>query len=152
MRHDLPDGDLAQVVERALDLLIQDRMKRRFGVGRKAKAHRSRARKPKPGSRHIPNAVRREVVARDDLRCTFISSEGVRCNERGLLQLHHEDPFSRGGPATTSNIRVMCASHNQLLAERDFGRGFMRRRVKQAQRARASDASWSWNSCIERDP
>ena len=42
MRHELPDGDLAQVVERALDLLIQERMKRRFGVGRKAKAHSSR--------------------------------------------------------------------------------------------------------------
>ena len=110
MRHDLPDGDLAQIVERALDLLIQDRMKRRFGVGRKAKARRSqKQRKPKAGSRHIPNAVRRDVVARDGLRCTFVSSEGVRCNERGLLQLHHEHPFGRGGPATTSNIRVMCA-------------------------------------------
>ena len=43
MRHELPEGDLAQVVERALDLLIQDRMKRRFGVGRKAKAHSSRS-------------------------------------------------------------------------------------------------------------
>jgi hypothetical protein len=45
MRHELPDGDLAQLVERALDLLIEDRMKRRFGVGRKAKstAHRRSA-------------------------------------------------------------------------------------------------------------
>ena len=43
MRHELPDGDLAQVVERALDLLIQERMKRRFGVGRKARTSHGRA-------------------------------------------------------------------------------------------------------------
>ena len=141
MRHELPDGDLAQIVERALDLLIRERMKRRFGVGRKANTHRSgKKREPKPGSRHIPNAVRREVVARDGLRCSFVSAEGVRCNERGLLELHHEQPYGRGGPATTSNIHVMCRSHNQLLAERDYGRRFIQQRVQEAQLARASVA------------
>jgi len=43
------------------------------------------------------------------------------------------------------------AAHNQLLAERDFGRGFVRSRVKHAQRARTFETSWSWNLCIERD-
>src|SRR5262249_18312068 len=46
MRHELPDGDLAQIVERALDTLIADRMKRRFGVGRKPRARRQAAKKP----------------------------------------------------------------------------------------------------------
>lgn len=36
MRHELPDGDLAQIVDKALDLLIADRLKRRFGVGPEA--------------------------------------------------------------------------------------------------------------------
>ena len=93
-------------LERALDLLIAERMKRRFGIGRKPRAA---ARKPpKDGSRHIPHAVQRTVVARDQLQCTFVSSEGKRCSERGWLQLHHEKPFGRGGPATDDNIRVLC--------------------------------------------
>jgi hypothetical protein len=34
LRHELPDGNVADVVERALDLLIAERMKRRFGSAR----------------------------------------------------------------------------------------------------------------------
>ena len=137
MRHELPGGDLAQILERALDLLLQERMKRRFGVGCKARARRSpkQERSPKPGSRHIPHAVRRQVLARDGARCSFIGPDGLRCTERGLLELHHEQPFGRGGPATTANIRVLCRSHNQLLAEQDYGRAFIQRHVQHAQRS-----------------
>jgi hypothetical protein len=140
MRHELPDGDVAQIVERALDLLIEDRMKRRFGVGRKPKVRRSqKQQEPKPGSRHIPNAVRRDVVSRDGVRCSFVSPEGLRCQERGMLELHHQQPFGRGGPASTPNIQVVCRAHNELLAERDYGRNFIQRRIDQAQQ-RAVDA------------
>jgi 5-methylcytosine-specific restriction endonuclease McrA len=135
MRHELPDGDLAQVVERALDLLIQERMKRRFGVGRKARTSDWK-RTPKENSRHIPSAVRREVLARDGVRCTFVSSEGHRCAERGMLEFHHEEAFARGGPPTTSNIRMLCRKHNQWLAERDFGRRYIQERIEEAQHTR----------------
>jgi len=132
MRHELPDGDLALVVERALDLLIAERMKRRFGIGRRPRAAAQKL--PKDGSRHIPHAVQRTVVARDQLQCTFVSSEGKRCSERGWLQLHHDKPFGRGGPATDDNIRVLCGAHNRLLAERDYGRDYVRRRIEHARR------------------
>ena len=131
MRHELPDGDLAQVVERALDLLIAERMKRRFGIGRKPRVAKQA---PKTGSRHIPHAVSRKVVARDHLQCTFVSPDGRRCSERGWLELHHETPFGRGGPATDDNIRVLCKAHNLLLAERDYGPDFIQQRIEQARR------------------
>jgi hypothetical protein len=42
---------------------------------------------PTPGTRsntrHIPNEVRRQVLARDGRRCTFVSELGRRCEERG---------------------------------------------------------------------
>jgi hypothetical protein len=72
------------------------------------------------------------VLARDGVRCSYVSAEGKRCEQRGLLQLHHEHPFGRGGPATVSNIHVMCRAHNQLLAERDYGRAFMQQRIERA--------------------
>ena len=121
MRHELPRGDIAQVLERALDLLIEDRMKRRFGQTRKARRTRSSA-PAKLASRHIPNEVKRQVLERDGERCTYVSREGKRCEERAWLELHHEEPYAHGGSATLDNIRMLCAPHNRLLAERDFGR------------------------------
>lgn len=76
-------------------------------------------------SRHIPNAVKREVVARDGERCSFVAPDGRRCHERGRLEFHHDRPFACGGAATVENIRLLCRSHNALMAERDFGRAFM---------------------------
>jgi len=74
-------------------------------------------------------------LARDGARCTYESPDGKRCEQRGRLELHHEQPFGRGGPATVENIRVLCSSHNQLLAERDYGRGFMRARIERPGRS-----------------
>lgn len=133
MRHELPDGDVAQVLERALDLLIADRMKKRFGQTAEPRRARKAA-EPKPGSRHVPNEVRRAAFARDEGRCTFVSADGKRCEQRGWLELHHEDPFARGGPATLENIRLMCRPHNRLLAERDYGRAFVQQRIEHARR------------------
>jgi hypothetical protein len=135
LRHELPAGDLADVVERALDLLIAERMKRRFGLGREPRAAKSQAR-ARAESRHIPTEVRRQVLQRDGARCTFVSTDGKRCDERGGLELHHEQPFAKGGPATLANIRVLCRAHNQLLAERDYGRTFMHERVARERSAR----------------
>jgi hypothetical protein len=72
------------------------------------------------------------VLQRDGARCTFVSRDGKRCEQTGWLQLHHEDPFARGGAATQNNIRLLCAPHNRLLAERDFGRGFVQQRIERA--------------------
>ena len=136
MRHELPDGDLARVLERALDLLIAERMKRRFGTTDRPRARRAEP-APKADNRHIPHAVRREVLERDGARCSYVSSDGKRCDQRGFLELHHEEPFGRGGAATVGNIRVVCRSHNQLFAERDYGSGFMRQRMERPRTERS---------------
>ena len=135
MRHELPNGDVTQVLERALDLLIADRMKKRFGQTSKPRTARAAAAR-KADSRYIPSEVRRQVFERDGARCSYVSPDGKRREQRGWLELHHEDPFARGGPATTDNIRILCAPHNRLLAERDFGRAFVQRRIALARGAR----------------
>jgi hypothetical protein len=123
MRHQVPDGDLCTIVERAADLLIEQQMKRRFAQIEKP---RSAAARDEPArSRYIPRAVVREVYARDSGQCTFVSPEGRRCEARGHLELHHEDPFARGGGPTVENLKLACRTHNALLAERDFGRAYI---------------------------
>ncbi len=132
MRHQLPSGDLAALCERALDVLIAERMKERFAVVAKPRHVTRTARDT--NTRHIPHAVRRSVLARDGQRCTYVAEDGTRCTEGGLLEFHHDYPHGRGGPATLGNIRMLCRAHNRLLAERDYGRTFIRNRVNDAQR------------------
>jgi hypothetical protein len=134
MRHAQPDGDLARIIERGLDLLIEQQLKRRFGVT--TKPRKAKAATPSRRTRHIPNAVRRAVLERDSLRCTFVSKDGKRCEERGWLELEHEKTFASGGEHSEGNVRMMCWAHNQLLAERVFGTLFMQ------QRRGASSGEW----------
>jgi hypothetical protein len=78
-------------------------------------------------SRHIPAAVRDTVFARDGGRCTFVGEHGVPCKSRHNLHVDHIEPFARGGPPTAGNLRLLCAAHNQLEAERVYGSEWMRR-------------------------
>ena len=126
LRHQVPDGDLAVILERAVDLLIDKTMRQRFAQTRAPKK-RSRPSTRRTRSRYIPRAVVRAVHARDGGRCAFVSADGKRCCERGFLELHHHDvPYARGGQASVENIRLLCRAHNALFAERDYGRPFMR--------------------------
>jgi hypothetical protein len=71
------------------------------------------------------------VAERDEHRCTFTSSEGRRCSARAFLQLHHEEAWARGGPDTADNLRLLCAQHNRLLAEQDFGAAKILKAIEQ---------------------
>lgn len=89
LRHTLPSGDLASIVERALDVLIEQTLARRFGVKKSmasdAAARRRVTRSERHGagpasvhvaaehSRHIPSHVRQAVFERDDARCALIT-------------------------------------------------------------------------------
>jgi len=100
-----------------------------------------RARGPRLLSRYVPRAVLREVYARDGGQCAFVSADWQRCAARGLLEVHHHDtPYALGGAATVDNLRLMCRTHNALHAERDFGRDFMLRKLRQVRAERDSVA------------
>jgi hypothetical protein len=79
--HAVPSGDVAQVLDRALDALIHKLERRKFAA----------AARPRPGRRsanprHVPAAVRRAVWQRDRGQCSFVSASGHRCEaRRGLV-------------------------------------------------------------------
>jgi HNH endonuclease len=140
LRHQLPSRDLEHLFERALDALIAEHKKRRFAQTDKPRRASSPARS-KPNSRIPSNEVRRRVWARDGGRCCFKGPDGTRCSARSLLEFHHIVPFPRGGPTTVENLALMCKTHNALLAERDYGREYIRARVSAARRVRTSPAT-----------
>lgn len=131
LRHQVPDGDLAVLVERAVDLLIDKTMQQRFAKTRAPKKNERRPSTRRTRSRYMPRAVVRAVHQRDAGRCTFVSPEGKRCSARGFLELHHHLPYARGGEASVENLRLVCRAHNALFAERDYGPDLMRSKRRQ---------------------
>ncbi|HEY8146449.1 MAG TPA: hypothetical protein VIG06_27395 [Kofleriaceae bacterium] len=116
LRHQVPSGDLAEVLDRALDALLEKVEARKFGT-----VKRPRAAKASRNRRYVPRAARREAVERDGKRCSFVANDGRRCEETGFLELDHVAPVANGGDAS-EGVRVLCRSHNQYEAERILGR------------------------------
>jgi hypothetical protein len=55
------------------------------------------------------------------------------------LQFHHDECWALGGSDQVSNLRLLCASHNRLLAEQEFGESY----VAERQAARRNDKTLS---------
>jgi hypothetical protein len=133
LSHQLAPGDLAAVVDRALEALIGQLEQRKFAATAKPRPRRSTA-----NPRYIPAHVRRSVWARDGGQCTFVSATGKRCPARSRLEFDHLDPVARGGQATVARMRLRCRAHNQYAAECTFGTAFMSNKRREAQRAAAA--------------
>jgi hypothetical protein len=118
LSHALPSRDAAAVLDKALDLLLEQLLRRKFAVTDDPRDGRAMA----PGSRHIPSHVKREVFLRDRGCCAFVGRSGRRCAERRFVEFHHREPFAFGGPPTVGNVSLRCRAHNQYEAEVDFGR------------------------------
>ncbi len=79
-------------------------------------------------SRHICPATRDTVYNRDGGQCTYVGSNGKRCNSTWDLEIHHDvTPFSRGGSHSIANLRLLCATHNRLDAEKVIGESHMKK-------------------------
>lgn len=146
LAHQVPDGDPAVIVEKALVALLEQSLKRKAAQTDRPRATSRPSSKPmsqragttsrpssKPSaqrSRAIPAEVRRTVWERDGGRCAFVSPSGRRCTAKHRIEFHHKVPWARGGAHTVANIELRCQAHNALHAERDYGEAFMRERRK----------------------
>lgn len=117
LRHRLPGGELEHVLERALDALLGDLRAEKFGETATPRQPRT----PRPGSRYIPQAIKREVAARDGHQCTFVAVDGRRCEERAFLEFDHWQPFGQGGSSEANNVRLLCRAHNGWAARQAYG-------------------------------
>jgi hypothetical protein len=72
-------------------------------------------------ARAIPAAIRDDVLAAARGRCQYVSPDGRRCDATRYLQVDHIVPVAQGGTADRANLRVLCAPHNRLEAERLLG-------------------------------
>lgn len=119
LRHAIPSGDDAAILDRALTALLADLARKKFAAASQPRPSCGTA----PGSRHIPAEVKRAVWLRDVGRCAFVGTNDRRCTERGFLEFHHVRPFAAGGEATVENIQLRCRRHNDYEARVYFGQG-----------------------------
>ena len=131
--HRVPNGDLATVLDRALDALVRELERQRFAATDRPKGN------PQPSSnpRQIPNHVKREVWKRDQGQCTFVNETGKHCPSRTCLEFDHVHEVARGGEASVENLRLRCRAHNEYTAECRFGTEFMERKRTEARLAAA---------------
>jgi hypothetical protein len=118
LRHAIPSGDMAEIIDRALTVLLEDLARKKFAATDRPRASRGTA----PGSRDLPAKVQRVVSLRDGGRCAFVGKGGRRCNERAFIEFHHLDPHGVGGEPTVENIELRCRAHNAYEAELFYGR------------------------------
>jgi len=116
LRHRVPSGDLAEVLDWVLDAALEKLAKRKFG--RTCSPRKARASQVKG---YVPHEARRAAVDRDGLRCSFVAEDGRRCEETGFLELDHVMPVAKGGEAS-DGVRILCRAHDQFEAERILGR------------------------------
>jgi hypothetical protein len=108
LRHAVPDGDIAVILDRALSLLLRETERTKWAAVERPRPSRSAS----PGSRYVPASVKRAVRTRDAGCCAFVGPNG-RCGETGFLEFHHVVPFSAGGKTDEGNLELRCRAHNQ---------------------------------------
>jgi hypothetical protein len=153
--------DMVQVLERALDVYLEknDPRKRQERRDKRAtqKAHAEveaevgvkvtakpmasdDARRGDARSRTIPTSTRDRLLIRAGHRCEYRGSDGLRCSERSHLAIDHIVPWGLGGTSEAGNLRVLCAAHNRLYADRCFGAEFMDQKIESARSISAQKA------------
>jgi hypothetical protein len=117
LRHQIPNGDVGEVMAKALRVLVRQLEKEKIAATDRPRGSRG----SDPRSRHIPAEVKRTVWKRDGGTCGFVAPNGRRCEERTFLEFHHVMPYATGGKATVDNIELRCRAHNGYEAELHLG-------------------------------
>jgi hypothetical protein len=122
LSHQIPDGDPARILDRALDVLLTETKKKKAALTDKPRVSRK---KTSAKSRGIPARIRREVFERDEGRCAFVDSQGRRCDATWKVEFHRRTAYGRGGAHDLDNIELRCRGHNQYEADLEYGALFM---------------------------
>jgi hypothetical protein len=122
LAHQFPGGDMEEIFEAGLDLLLEKAAKRRGEV--KNPRPPNPEQQPLP-SRQLPSAVKREVWKRDQGKCQWPLESGGICGETRRLQFDHKTPWALGGESTVEGTRLLCQAHNLIAAEQVFGADVM---------------------------
>lgn len=115
MRHRIPNGDPAAIVENALDVLHAKLLREKAAIVAKPRTGKAAT---EGKGRYIPASIKREVFRRDDGRCAYVAPDGRKCGSTSGVEFHHLRPYAVGGEATAANLEMRCRAHNGFEWER----------------------------------
>jgi hypothetical protein len=119
LSHAHPNASDGDILELALEALLERAAKRK-GVGtRRPKTPRAAQRE------HVPSHVLAAALERAGHCCEWTLASGGVCASRRRLQPDHIQPLALGGTSDLANIRILCAFHNLLAARQVFGDEWM---------------------------
>ena len=64
------------------------------------------------GRAPVPALTKHQLNLRDRAQCTFIGSNGRRCEQRRWIDVHHTIPVARGGLNNIENLTLRCKAHH----------------------------------------
>ncbi len=71
----------------------------------------------------VKPSIRNHVFKKSGGQCEYRDQKtGHRCSSRHFLEIDHIRPRALGGTNVPENLRVLCRTHNLLMAECAFGR------------------------------
>jgi hypothetical protein len=74
-------------------------------------------------AKSIKPSTRNAVLKKSGGQCEYRDSKiGHRCGSRHFIEIDHIRPRALGGTNVPDNLRVLCRTHNLLVAEQVFGR------------------------------
>ena len=125
IRHEIPDGDIGEIFDRALTLLVEDAKRKKFAQTSSPRKRSKAAQKTGAPSRHIPAEIKRAVFERDGGRCAFVGRNGRRCGSPDFVEYHHLDPWAKAKRHSVERIELRCRGHNHYAAVQDYGAEYM---------------------------
>jgi hypothetical protein len=131
LSHQIPDGDPAAVIERALDALLTETKKKKAALTDRPRSKVSAATKK---TRTIPARVRREVFERDQGRCGFVDGEGRRCASTWKIEFHHGVPYATSDTSKSGNSKTAGCTLRALANTSARSRPISRAPVSSADR------------------
>ncbi len=129
-----PLQHMAEIMEQALDIALDKKDLKRKRARRLERAEKSRPGKIFAKSRYIPSEVRERVHERARHQCEFRGPDGTRCRARTGLQIEHLRPFALHRSHDEGLLRLHCAPHNRLTAERVYGAAFIQEKIDASRR------------------
>jgi hypothetical protein len=116
----------AELLDAAMDVFLEKKDPLRNAVKPRSAPCDTAAKVEMPYAKpanSLKPSTRNAVLKKSGGQCEYRESKmGHRCESRHFLEIDHIQPRALGGTNVPDNLRVLCRTHNLLVAERVFGR------------------------------
>ena len=117
-RHAVPDGDIGELVSKAIIERCEKVEARKFGKLKQTQNAPVHFEDKAVATRTPSREIVRIISNRDGFQCRYVAPDGTRCQSHAWLEKDHRKGWAYGGRTSVANMQLMCRAHNQFKARR----------------------------------